>query len=125
MRIAQDRFNDPQARTERFLLAAHRLAMTKLHEAPHRIEELAATIARWRAQGALTRSEPYMREWERLLRLPLDDLERVICAGNDHATVLRSVSPIACLISGEERDRLRRQVRLEPGSGLDSSESTP
>jgi hypothetical protein len=120
-----DRFHDPQARIERFSLVAHRLVMKKLHEDPRQIDVLQATITRWGAQGALTRSEPYMQEWECLLKLPLDDFERLICADNDHATVLRSVSPIGSLLTQEERDRLRLEVRNLSADGCNAPEATP
>ncbi len=125
MNTATDRFHDPQARIERFSLAAHCLVMKKLHEDPRRIDVLQATITRWRAQRGLTHSEPYMQEWERLLQLPLDELERLICADNDHATVLRSVSPFGALLTQEERDRLRLEVRHQSADGRNAPEATP
>jgi hypothetical protein len=125
MTVGSDRFNDPQARIERFSRAAHRLVIKKLREDPRRIDGLQATITRWRAQGALTHSEPYMHEWERLLQLPPDELERLICADNDHATVLRSVSPIGSLLTPEERDRLRFEARNGFGELRNASETAP
>ncbi len=125
MNTATDRFHDPQARIERFSLAAHRLVIKKLHEDPQRVGILQATITRWRAQRGLTHSEPYMQEWERLLRLPLDELERLICADNDHTTVLRSVSPFGALLTQEERDRLLREVRNQSADGRNSSQAAP
>jgi hypothetical protein len=125
MNTANERFHDPQARIERFSRAAHCLAMKKLREDPQRIDVLQATITRWRAQGALTRSEPYMHEWERLLRLPMDELERLICADNDHATALRSVSPIGSLLTPEEHDRLRFEARNESGEQRNASKAAP
>jgi hypothetical protein len=77
---ADNRRMDPQARIERFLLAAHRLARTRLRENPERVEELLAT-------------------------------ESVVCEEGEHETVLRSVSPIARLITTEERDRLLREAK--------------
>lgn len=125
MTASNDRFHDPQARIERFALAAHRLVMEKLREDPRRIDDLQATITRWRTQGALTHSEPYMREWERLLQLPIDELERLICADNDRATALRSVSPIGSLLTPQERDRLRLEARNESGERHSAPEATP
>jgi hypothetical protein len=120
-----DRLHDPQARIERFSLAAHRLVMKKLHEDPQRVGVLQATITRWRAQRGLTHSEPYMQEWERLLELPLDEFERLICADTDHATVLRSVSPFGSLLTQEERDRLLLEVRNQSADKRDASKATP
>jgi hypothetical protein len=106
MTDADNRWMDPQARIERFSLAAHRLAMSRLRERPERVEELLATISRWRTHRGVTHSDPYMTEWEALLRKPLDEIERVVCGEGEHETVLRSVSPMGRLITTEERDRL-------------------
>jgi hypothetical protein len=120
-----DRFHDPQARIERFSLAAHRLVMKKLYEDPQRVGVLQSTLTRWRTQRGLTHSEPYMQEWERLLRMPLNELERLICADNDHATVLRSVSPFGSLLTSEERNRLLLEVRNQSADERQASQATP
>jgi hypothetical protein len=102
---------DRQHRIELFLQAAHRLAMTRLREDPRRIEEVRSVLQRWRNQRGQTRSDPYFDEWERLLRLPLDEFERVICADDEHAVALRSTSPIAPLITPQEREQMLRDAR--------------
>ena len=91
--------------------AAHRLAVTRLRAEPARMGEVRALLHRWREQSGRTRSELYWDEWERLLALPIDDFESVICADDEHATVLRSVSPIGVLISEAERRELLREAR--------------
>ena len=102
---------DRQRRTEVFLQAAHRFAMVRLRADPDRIGDVRALLQRWREQSGQTRSDPYWDEWERLLALPLDDFEQVICADDEHATVLRSVSPIGAVISNAERRELLREAR--------------
>jgi hypothetical protein len=102
---------DRQRRIEVFLQAAHRLAVTRLRTEPARIGEVRALLHRWREQSGRTRSDIYWDEWEHLLELPVDDFERVICADDEHATVLRSVSPIGVLISEAERRELLREAR--------------
>ena len=102
---------DRQRKIEVFLQSAHRFAMVRLRDDPSRIEEVRALLHRWREQSGSTRSDLYWDEWERLLALPLDDFERVICADDEHATVLRSVSPIGALISNAERRELLREAR--------------
>ena len=42
--------------------------------------------------------------------MPIDDFEKAICADDEHATVLRSVSPIGILISDAERRELLREA---------------
>jgi hypothetical protein len=68
-------------------------------------------IARWRERRGPARSDPYLDEWERLLSLPLDELERAVCADSDHAAALRSTSPFAPLITAAEREALLRESR--------------
>jgi hypothetical protein len=102
---------DRQRRIELFLLAAHRLAMSRLRDKPQRVAELRAVLKRWRAQNGPSRSDPYLDRWERLLDMPLDDLELAICADDDEAAVLRSTSPIAPLITAQEREQLLADSR--------------
>lgn len=102
---------DRQRRIEIFLQAAHRLAVARLRADPKRIGEVQALLQRWRQQSGATRSDVYWDEWERLLAMPIDDFEILICADNEHATVLRSVSPIGVLITEPERRELLREVR--------------
>jgi hypothetical protein len=102
---------DRQRRTEVFLQAAHRLAVSRLRAEPGRLSEVRALLHRWREQSGRTRSDGDWDEWERLLELPIDEFESVICADDEHATVLRSVSPIGVLISQAERRELLREAR--------------
>jgi hypothetical protein len=102
---------DRQRRIEIFLQAAHRLAVERLRADPGRFGEVRALLHRWREQSGRTRSDIYWDEWERLLGLPIDDFENAICADDEHATVLRSVSPIGVLISEAERRELLREAR--------------
>lgn len=102
---------DRQRRTEVFLQGAHRFATARLRAEPARIGEVLALLHRWRGQSGQTRSDRYWDEWERSLALPFDDFERVICADDEHAIVLRSVSPIRAVVSNAERRELLREAR--------------
>lgn len=102
---------DRQRRIERFLHAAHRLAVSRLRAEPGRLADVRAQLQRWRAISGRTRSDRYWDEWERLLEMPIDEFERVVCADDEHSTVLRSVSPIGVLISEAERAELLRRAR--------------
>jgi hypothetical protein len=102
---------DRQRRIERFLQAAHRLAVARLRSEPARVGELRALLQRWREQHDANRFDRYLQEWDRLLDLPIDEFERAICADDEHAVALRSVSPISVLISQAERSELLRQAR--------------
>jgi hypothetical protein len=102
---------DRQRRIEIFLQAAHRLAVSRLRADPGRMAEVRALLQRWRQQAGPNRSDLYWDEWEKLLALPLDEFEHVICADGEHATTLRSVSPIGVLISEQERRQLLSEAR--------------
>jgi len=102
---------DRQRRTEVFLQVAHRFAMVRLRADPARIGDVRALLHRWREQSGRTRSDIHWDERERLLTLPLDEFERVICADDEHATVSRSVSAIGAVISTAERRELLREAR--------------
>ena len=100
-----------QQQIDKFLLAAHRLALSRLHAEPERIGPVRAQLQRWRAQSGPTRSDVYWDEWQRLLDADLRDMERVVCADDQHGAVLRSVSPLSTLITQAERARLLREAR--------------
>ncbi len=100
-----------QQQIDKFLLAAHHLALSRLGAEPTRIEPVRAQLARWRVQSGLTRSDPYWDEWQRLLVADLAEIERVVCADDEHGAVLRSVSPMSTLITQGERAVLLREAR--------------
>lgn len=100
-----------QQQIDHFVASAHRLAMQRLREQPARVDEVRAQLARWRKQAGTTRSDIYWNEWEVLLDRPIDALAEAICADSDHATVLRSVSPVSVLITQAERAQLLREAR--------------
>jgi hypothetical protein len=102
---------DRQRQIEAFLHSAHRLAVARLRSEPARVLDVQAQLQRWRQRSGRTRSDVYWDEWESLLRQPIDEIERVVCADDQHATVLRSVSPISVLFTQRERAELLRQSR--------------
>jgi hypothetical protein len=100
-----------QTQIENFLLAAHRLALSRLRETPSRVEEAKGLLSRWRALDGPTRSDPYWDEWDQLLNVAPEMLERVVCASGDHPAALRSVSPLGVLLTQQERTSLLAQAR--------------
>jgi len=100
-----------QQQIEHFLLAAHRLAVARLRAQPLKAEEVKHQLARWRKDAGLARSAVYLDEWETLLDVGLDQLEQVVCGADDHAAVLRSVSPMSILLTQKERAELLRASR--------------
>jgi hypothetical protein len=102
---------DRQKRIEYFSLLAHRFVIERLREAPEKVQLLGNTLKRWRLQRGPSRSDPYFDEWERLVEQGIDAIESATCNESDHATVLRSVSPVGCLISVAERNELLARSR--------------
>src|SRR5437773_1115242 len=95
-----------------FLASAHRLAIERLRVEPQAVERVREQLQRWRRMSGPTRSDPYWDEWEALLDQGVDALENVICADDEHAQVLRSVSPISVLLTQRERAQLLREARM-------------
>lgn len=100
-----------QQQIDAFLLEAHRLAVARLRAQPGRLQEAAAQLARWRRQGEATRSDAYWDEWEALIGQGVEAIERSSCGTDDHAALLRSVSPLSALITQQERTELLRRAR--------------
>jgi hypothetical protein len=102
---------DRQQRINDFSLAAHRLAVARLREQPHRIDEALGVLRRWREQaGGPSHCDAYWNEWDRLLREGADAVEQAVCLSTDRAATLRSVSPLGRFISVVERNALLRQA---------------
>ena len=99
-----------QLQIDHFVAQAHQLAVQRLREHPQRMGEAKAQLARWRALFGSTQSDTYWAEWDDLLAGSVDALAIVVCANTDHATVLRSVSPMTVLIPQAERAQLLDQA---------------
>ena len=100
-----------QQQIDYFVTQAHLLAMQRLREQPARAAEVMAQLAHWRTRAGQTRSDPYWNEWESLLGGSTQALADAVCADTDHATALRSVSPMSVLITQAERAQLIDQAR--------------
>ena len=100
-----------QQQIDYFVAQAHQLAMRRLREQPGRVREVQALLKHWRALAGTTRSDAYWNEWDGLLAGSLDALAVTVCAETDHATVLRSVSPMSVLITQAERAQWLEQAR--------------
>ncbi|MBJ2159680.1 hypothetical protein [Variovorax sp. IB41] len=113
-----------QLQIDDFSLRAHCLAVERLRADPTRIVDLSATLERWQMQSGETRSDSHWAEWRTMLAAGVDAIEAATCSADDHAVVLRSVSPAGILITQEERDELRLAAGLgavQPGERRSSS----
>jgi len=102
---------DRQRRIELFTLEAHRLVVEKIRSAPEKLKVLQATLQRWRRQSGPGNTDPYFDEWERLLSAGVEAVEAATCHDDDHAAVLRSVSPIVSLVTESERNEMLERCR--------------
>lgn len=96
---------------DRRSLVIHRLVVAKLERDPALLERARAILARWRAVSS-ARTTPALDEWQRLLdadggrralAMALEDTER--------AAQLRQSSPLACLLTSQERFAIIKQWR--------------
>lgn len=103
-----------QQQIDSFLREAHKLALARQRAEPDRMREVAALLARWRSQAGATRSDAYWDEWSGLIAQGVEAMERKVCADDEHAVVLHSVSPLPVLVSQRERAVMLRQARAAP-----------
>lgn len=96
---------------DRFTLAFHERAVTRLREDSELLCKARDTLDRWRAQRGTTASDPYFDKWRALLDQGPDAVERSVCAETDEAATLRSMSPLGFVLSPEERHALHRFAR--------------
>jgi hypothetical protein len=100
-----------QQQIDDFSLRAHRLAVERLRAVPARLADVCAPLERWQSQAGVTRSDAYWAEWRSMLAAGVDAVEAGTCGTDDHAVVLRSVSPVGTLITQDERAELLRAAR--------------
>jgi hypothetical protein len=87
-------------------LAYHRLIAERMDDAL--AEEARRKLQNWRASGRI--HPRWADEWERVLALPLSQLQRAISADTARARELRQTSPFAGALPEHERRRLLRAV---------------
>jgi len=96
-----------QQQIHAFTQAFHRAAFERLAAQPALVERALKTIARWQTQRGPCASDPYMREWQVLLKGDLSQLQTRVCADDDHAATLRNTSPLGFVLTLAERHAIR------------------
>ena len=96
-----------QQQIHAFTQAFHRVAFERLAVQPALVERALQTIARWQTQRGPSASDPYMHEWQALLKGDLSQLQTRVCADDDHAATLRNTSPLGFVLTPAERHTLR------------------
>lgn len=96
-----------QQQIHAFTLAFHRAAIQRLNEKPELVDRALQTLVRWQTQRGPSASDPYMQEWQALLKGDLRQLQTHVCADGDHAATLRNSSPLGFVLTPTERHALR------------------
>jgi hypothetical protein len=96
-----------QQQIHAFTQAFHLVAIRRLNEDPALVERALRTLDRWRTQRGPSTSDPYMHEWQALLKGDLCQLRLRVCAEDDHAATLRNTSPLGFVLTPAERHALR------------------
>lgn len=109
---------EPQT-IERRTLELHRLVARKARQNPARFEQARAILARWR-QIVDIRSQPYLKEWERIFAEGMEAALTVALEETEAAAALRKSSPLACVLTNEERLEFVRDWRAR----IDALEAT-
>ena len=101
--VNQERKND------RFKLAHHRLVARALKDNPALLDEAREVVRAWKRES---RHPLFVKEWDRLLSQPVEQVRREITRRTSEADRLRSSSPFAVIptkvVHGEAIHRLRR-----------------
>ena len=99
-----------QQQIERFTLAFHQVAMQRLRNDPDLRRLALEVLDRWDAGSPSPSGLRYRQQWRQLLDGDVARLESTVCAQDEHAATLRSVSPLGFLLSEPERLRIRREA---------------
>lgn len=90
----------------------HRIVLDKLLEDPDHVLEQAEAQLELLHKASINRSKPYLDAWRTLLDGPRADLVRVLMSTSQHDVELLKVSPLATLLTEEDRAEVaRRAVR--------------
>lgn len=98
-----------QHQIDTFTRAFHLTAIQRLAQQPELVERALETVKRWQLQRGPSASDPYMHEWQALLKGDLAVLQERICADSGAAATLRNASPLGFVLTPAERQALRVQ----------------
>jgi len=82
--------------------ALHRLIAEKIRQDPSLFENMKRTLARWRKIVSAD-SQPYLKEWERLVDLGIEECLAVATEDSERANAMRQASPFCGILTNEER----------------------
>lgn len=93
-------------------LALHRLVAAKVRADARLVEDAKAVLQRWH-HTASPRTFTYLNEWERLLNLGAEPCLAVATEDSERAAALRQASPLACLLTNQERFAFLKQWKQQ------------
>jgi hypothetical protein len=99
-----------QRQIERFTLAFHQVAVNRLRTHPEHLSKAVDVLNRWEDQGITGSGQVYRDTWRRVLGLGVDEIEKTVCVDTDSAATMRSMSPLAFVLSEDERMQIRRKA---------------
>lgn len=88
-------------RIEERSLALHHAIAEKLRAQPELLQIALENLDRW--YGSAGRTRPYLDEWQRILKRPLNEVLALIEQEDEHMTALRQSSPFAGVLKPAER----------------------
>lgn len=92
-------------------LALHRLVASKIRDNPQLMQNVRATLARWRTQVD-SASQPYLIQWEALINQGLDSCLNACVEESQTATALRQSSPFCGVLTAKERFQFLKNWRI-------------
>lgn len=106
-------------------LALHCLVAEKIRRDPSLFEKPKEVIKRW-SLIVSPHSQPYLREWEKLLDQGMDACLAVATEDSERAAALRQSSPFVGILSNAERQAFFREwAQILAEGGEPPSEPTP
>ena len=83
-------------------LALHQVIAEKIRRDPDLFENVKSTLARW-SKIVCSNSQPYLKEWERLVDLGIEECLAVATEDSERANAMRQASPFCGILTNEER----------------------
>lgn len=83
-------------------LALHKLVADKVRHDERLMVQAQATLMRWYGVAS-PRTFTYLDEWRRLFDIGTEACLAVATEDSEHAAALRQASPLACLLTNQER----------------------
>lgn len=93
-------------------LALHRLVADKIRHDASLLDRARATLRRWQATAS-PRTFGYLDAWQNLLDQELEDCLAVATEESQRGDALRQASPLACLLSNQERFAFLKRWKAE------------